>query len=164
MRVSRTDFIRELGYSATNSDDPLYTALMLQPRIVAGITILGVVLQHGSLFFALAAVLLWSALVPAYNPFDAIYNMTIAPRRGLERLPAAPAPRRFAMAMAGTMSFVIGVALFAGVGTLAWPLEVMFAVAVAAVVFLNRCAGATVYHALHRRMFTSRRAGRSAAA
>jgi hypothetical protein len=126
----------------------LYTALMLQPRVIGIVTVVGVLIQSGWLFIALGIVLLWSAVVPAYNPFDASYNALVARRRRIALVSAAPAPRRFAMAMAGTMSLAIGVALFAGVFTLAWLLEGIFVFAVAAVVFANRCAGAVLYHVL----------------
>ena len=152
MRVSRLDFIREQGYPLTAPDDRLYSALMLQPRIIGVLTVLGVALQSGALFTGLALVLCWSALVPARNPFDAIYNVAVARPRGLARLTAAPAPRRFAMTMAATMAFAIGAALLTNVRIAAWPLETLFVVAVAAVVFANRCAAATLYHVLRRRL------------
>ena len=150
MRVSKLDFIREQGYPATSPDDDLYSAAMLQPRIIGVVTVIGVLLQSGWLFTALGGVLLWSALAPTHNPFDALYNVAIARPRSLARLPAAPAPRRFAMALAGTMALVMGVALLARIPVVAWPLEVMFVLAVAAIVLTNRCAGAALYHALHR--------------
>ena len=152
MRVSRLDFIREQGYPATSPDDELYSALMLQPRIIAGLVVLGVLLQSAWLFTALAVVLLWSALIPARNPFDTIYNVVIARPRGLARLSAAPAPRRFAMSMAGTVSLVIGVTLFAEAPTTARLFQGLFVVAAAAAVFANRCAAATMYHVLRRRL------------
>ena len=147
MRVSRVDFIRELGYPVAATDDRLYSALMLQPRIIGVVTLLGVALQSGALFSLLALVLFWSALVPTRNPFDAIYNRVVARPRGLARLTAAPAPRRFAMTMAATVACAIGVGLLANIRVVAWPFEALFVVAVAAVVFANRCAGATAYHA-----------------
>jgi len=158
MRVSRVDFIRELGYPVAATDDRLYSALMLQPRIIGVVTLLGVALQSGALFSVLALVLFWSALVPTGNPFDAIYNVVVARRRGLERVAPAPAPRRFAMTMAATVAFAIGVGLLANIRVVAWPFEALLVVAVAGVVFANRCAGATLYHAVRRRLSTLRRA------
>ena len=50
------------------------------------------------------------------------------------------------------LAFAIGAALLTNVRLAAWPLETLFVVAVAAVVFANRCAAATLYHVLRRRL------------
>ena len=101
MRDSRVRFIRMQGFTAPHVDEALYSALMLQPRIIGVIVAVGVVVQSPSLFLALSVVLLWSTLVPTRNPFDAIYNHAVAGPRTLVPLGTAPAPRRFAMGMAG---------------------------------------------------------------
>src|SRR4030095_9428039 len=104
MRESRVQFIRQQGFATQSIDDELYSALMLQPRIVAATVALGIVVQSPSLYLVLSAALLWSALVPTRNPFDVIYNHAVAWPRGLRPLSAAPPPRRFAMSMAGTVA------------------------------------------------------------
>ena len=101
MRNSKIQFIRSLGYLDPHPDDQLYSALMLQPRIVGGLTVIGLLLQTPWLFLALSAALWWSALVPTRSLFDAIYNYVVARPRGLAPLGAAPAPRRFAGGLAG---------------------------------------------------------------
>jgi hypothetical protein len=88
----------------------LYSALMFQPRIIGALVVLGIVYQSSWLFLVLSAVLLWNALVPTHNLFDAIYNHAVADPRGLPRLSAAPAPRRFAQSMARTLAVAIGAA------------------------------------------------------
>jgi hypothetical protein len=123
---------------------------MLQPRIVGCVSAVGVVLQSPALFVALSAVLLWSALVPARNPFDAIYNRAVAFRRGLPPLGPAPLPRRFAAGQAGTLALAIAAALVAGATITAWVLEAVFIGAVIAVVFADFCLGAYTYHRLRR--------------
>jgi hypothetical protein len=150
MRESRVRFIRMQGVTTPHVDDTLYTALMLQPRVVGAILALGIVVQSPWLFLALSAVLLWSALVPARNPFDAIYNHAVARRRNLPVLGAAPAPRRFAMGMAGTVAFTIGVALLVGAVITARVFEGLFAVAAMQVVFGDICGAANVFHLLKR--------------
>ena len=150
MRESRVRFIRMQGFTTLDVDEELYSALMLQPRIVAATVALGLVVQSPSLFLVLSAVLLWSALVPSRNPFDAIYNYVVARPRGLAPLGVAPAPRRFAMTMAGTVSLTIGIALLAGAAITAWVFEGLFAVAVIQVVFADICGAANVYHLLQR--------------
>ena len=150
MRESRVRFIRMQGFTTIDVDEELYSALMLQPRIVGATVALGLVVQSPSLFLALSAALLWSGLVPSRNPFDAIYNYVVARPRGLAPLGVAPAPRRFAMTMAGTVSLTIGIALLAGAAITAWVFEGLFAVAVIQVVFGDICGAANVYHLLQR--------------
>ena len=91
MRNSKLQFIRSLGYLESPQDDRLYSALMLQPRIVGGVTVIGVALQSPWVFLALSAALAWSAIVPTRSVFHAIYNHAIARRRSLEPVAAAPA-------------------------------------------------------------------------
>src|SRR5262245_38578766 len=111
MRESRVRFIRQQGFATERADEELYSALMLQPRIIGVILGLGILVQSPWLFLGLSVVLWWSALIPTRNPFDAIYNNAVARPRGLRPLEAAPPPRRFAMGMAGTVALAIGVAL-----------------------------------------------------
>src|SRR5215510_1060503 len=59
-----------------------YSALLFQPRLVGLWVVLATILQAQLLFFALAAVLWWSALAPRLNPFDALYNWILAGSRG----------------------------------------------------------------------------------
>ena len=149
MRDSEIRFIRQLGYS-THPTRELYAALMLQPRIVGGVLVLGTLFQSRWLFVMLSAALWLSALVPTYNPFDAIYNHLIANRRGLTPLGAAPNPRRFAAGLAGAVVLGIVVAFLLGATITAWALEGLLICAVAAVVFGSNCAGAALYHRLRR--------------
>jgi hypothetical protein len=150
MRESRVQFIRMQGFTTPQVDEELYSALMLQPRIVGATVALGLVVQSPSLFLALSAALLWSALVPTRNPFDAIYNQAVAGPRGLPPLSTAPAPRRFAMGMAGTVALTIGIALLAGAVITAWVFEALFAVAALQVIFADICGAANLFHLLQR--------------
>jgi hypothetical protein len=147
MRESRVQFIRQQGFEAPLTDD-FYSALMLQPRIIGVIVSLGIVVQSPLLFLVLSGVLIWSALVPTRNPFDAIYNHVVARPRGRLPLGAAPAPRRFAMSMAGTVALTIGIALLAGAAVTAWVFEALFAVALLQVVFGDVCGAANLYRVL----------------
>ena len=151
MRNSKIQFIRSLGYLDPEPDDRLYSALMLQPRMVGVVTLIGVLLQASWVFLALSAALGWSALIPSRSLFDAIYNQVIARPRGLLPLAAAPAPRRFAGGLAALVTLAVGVALLSDAWILAWVLEALIAVAVAGVVFGRSCAGAELYLALCRR-------------
>lgn len=134
-----------------------YSALQFQPRLV-GLTVLaGVLLQEPAIFLALSAVLLWSALLPRWNPFDAIYNRTLARRPGSFALPPAPAPRRFAQGMAGAFALAIGLALLRGWTGTAIVLQVLLVVAVAALVFGGFCLGSFVFHLVRGRLAFARR-------
>jgi hypothetical protein len=145
MPESEIRFIRQLGFTNVHADHHLYVALMFQPRTIAGILALGIVLQHAWLFLALSAVLWWATAVPTGNLFDATYNRLIAYPRELPRIPIAPAPRRFAQAMAATMALAVGTALLAGATVTAWVLEGLFAIGTTSVVVGRICGPAILY-------------------
>jgi hypothetical protein len=67
---------------------------MLQPRLLAAVVLLAIVLQSAAMFLILAGILWWNVLVPRRNPFDALYNQVIAAPRNLPPLTPADAPRR----------------------------------------------------------------------
>jgi hypothetical protein len=133
-----------------------YSALQFQPRLVGLTIVVGAVLQAPFVFFALAAVLWWSMLVPRFNPFDALYNRTVARRSGIA-LASAPSPRRFAQLLAGSFALAIGVSLSLGLHTTAWALEGVLIAAVAALVFGGFCFGSFVFHLLCGRVEFARR-------
>jgi hypothetical protein len=145
MRQSEIRFIRQLGYITADPDHQLYVALMFQPRTIAGVLAIGIVLQSAWLFLALSAVLWLGVVVPKRNLFDQAYNRFIADPRGLSRLSAAPAPRRFAQAVAGTVAVTIGTALLLGSHMSAWIFEGLFAIAIVGVVVGRVCAPANLY-------------------
>jgi hypothetical protein len=148
MRPSNVDFIRQQGFTTEGCQDGLYSALMLQPRVIAGVVISGVVLQSPWLFLALATVLWWSALVPSHNPFDAFFNHVMADPMRLAAMPAAPPPRRFSQAVAATLAMSIAMTLFTGASQAAWLLEGVFVAASMSVVVRRFCLPAYVYHLL----------------
>lgn len=124
-----------------------YSALLFQPRLVGLSVVVAAILQAALVFFALAAVLWWSALAPRLNPFDALYNWILARRSGTT-LTSAPAPRRFAQFLAGSFALAIGVSLTLGWRTAALVLEGFFIVAVGALVLGGFCFGSFVFHLL----------------
>ncbi|HKH75309.1 MAG TPA: hypothetical protein VKA59_28325 [Vicinamibacterales bacterium] len=73
------------GFTTPYIDEELYSALMLQPRIVGVIVALGIIVQSPLVFLILSSLLLWSAVVPTRNPFDAIYNYASHGRAGSRR-------------------------------------------------------------------------------
>src|SRR5215471_7520537 len=127
-----------------------YSALLFQPRLVGVWLVLATILQAQFMFFALVAVLWWSALAPRLNPFDALYNWIVARSRGTALTPA-PAPRRFAQFIAGSFALGIGISLALGWRTTAIVLEGFFIVAVGVLVFGGFCLGSFVFHVLRGR-------------
>ena len=150
MRDSQIRFIRQLGFPGSEFPDSFYSALMFQPRAVLSVVILGTLLQSAWPFLALSAALLCGTWRTVLNPFDALYNHVVADPRGRQRLGVTPAPRRFAQGMAGAIAMVIGVALLANAAPVAWLFQGVLAVASAAVVFKDKCAGADLYYLLRR--------------
>jgi hypothetical protein len=57
MRPSKADFVRQPGFATEGCQEGLYSALVFQPRVIAGMVISSVVLQSPWLFLALSAVL-----------------------------------------------------------------------------------------------------------
>lgn len=144
---SKLEFVREQGFA--DADVGLYQGLMFQPRAVGVVVAAGVLSQNVWVFAALGVVLWWTAIVRTYNPFDAIYNVTVARPRGLAKIHSGTAPRRFSAGMAGTVALGAAAGIGLGTAAIASPLEILLVVAVAAVVFGRRCAGATLYWRLN---------------
>jgi uncharacterized protein DUF4395 len=152
VRNSQIRFIQQQGFTGTDFPESLYSALMFQPRVVGVAAVAGGLLQSPWLFVTLGAALLWSASVPSLSLFDAIYNHAVAYRRGWSPLDPAPAPRRFAQGLAGTVALVIGLAFLIGATAVGWGLEVLLLVGSVAAVARDACAGANLYHLLRRLM------------
>ena len=148
--VAKRHFVRQqgLGDLPPASCVDQYSALMFQPRLLAVLVLLAILLQSAALFLVLAGILWWNVLAAPRNPFDAVYNRAIAGPRNLPSLPPAPAPRRFAQGMAGTLLGGAGLALLAGWPRLSWILQGVVAIALAALVFGRFCLGSYLYHLL----------------
>jgi hypothetical protein len=133
-----------------------YSALHFQPRLVGLWILVATIVQAPRLFFALGAVLWWSASSPRLNPFDALYNRSVARRTGAT-LTSAPAPRRFAQFLAGSFALAIGSSLALGRPTLAAALEGFFIAAVGLLVFGGFCLGSFLFLLLTGRAALARR-------
>jgi len=123
-----------------------YSALLFQPRVVGLTALLGVIFQSPVFFLALSAVLWWSALLPGWNPFDAVYNRLFGGRPGAVPLGRARTPRRFAQGMAATFCLGIALSLFNGWSVAALILQVALLTAVAALSLGRFCLGSFVYY------------------
>lgn len=144
---AKLNFVRQQGFrEATPAACGVqYSALMWQPRLMAILVLVGLILQAGPYFLALAALLWWNVILPRFNPFDALYNWLVAKRRGRGRLSPAPAPRRFAQGMAGTFMLATGLSLVSQVYWLAYALEGLLLVALGALIFGRVCAGSYLF-------------------
>ena len=157
-RNAKLNFILQQGLCepAVGACPFLYSALLFQPRLVGLWLVVAASFQRPLPFLALAAVLWWSALVPHLNPFDALYNWTLARRSGLT-LSAAPPPRRFAQFLAGSFALAIGVSLTLDWRMAALILEGFFIVAVGVLLFGGFCFGSFVFHLLCGRVGFAKR-------
>jgi len=149
-----TNFMRQQGFPDEPPDacNMRFEGLYFQPRLVFPLVLVGMLFQSGPFFLLLSAILWWNALVPAANPFEAIYNRFVAPRRGTGLLTPAPMPRRFAQGMAAAFLLGAGVALLAGRSLVSWVLQGFLVVAFSALLFGKFCLGAYVYHLLKGRV------------
>jgi hypothetical protein len=142
------NFVRQQGFKDTTPAqcELRFPALMWQPRVVGVLVLLGLLFESGWYFLALSAILWWSALLPQFNPFDAVYYRLVLKRRGLPPIGPAPAPRRFSQGMAATFLLAIGVSMIAGNATLAWTFEVLLLIALALLILGRFCVGSFLYH------------------
>jgi hypothetical protein len=156
---AQLNFVKQQGFRDAGSKacEYQYPALMFQPKLIGVLVVTGLVLQSWPLFLTLSAILWWNVLVPALNPFDALYNSLVADPKGLPRLTAAPGPRRFAQGMAATFMLAIGTSLLFGWRIVAWTLEGLLVVALAALIFGKFCLGSYLFHLLrHEAAFANR--------
>lgn len=149
--TAERNFVLQQGLEAASACHQQSSALLFQPRIVGPLVVTGVLLQSPAFFFGLGAVLWWSALLPRWNPFDALYNATWGSRPGAMRLTPAPVPRRFSQGMAGTFGLAIGSALLLQRPLLAYVLQGFFLVAAAAIGLGKFCLGSFIFHLLRGR-------------
>lgn len=156
--VAKMHFVEQQGFGRAQGAEceRQFAALMFQPRVVGVTVAIGLITQSPALFLVLSALLWWNAFLPAWNPFDAVYNKLIAEPRGLPELGPAPPPRRFAQGMAATFMLGIGLSLLGGVVALAWILEGVLVAAMLALLAGRLCLGSYIYHLVSgRRSFAN---------
>jgi hypothetical protein len=141
--TAELNFVRQQGFRDASPEacGYQYPALMWQPRAIGILVLVGLVLQAWLYFLALSALLWWNVVLPALNPFDALYNRLVAKPKGVPRLGPAPGPRRFAQAIAGTFMLAIGLSLLSGLSSLSWALEALLLGVLGALIFGRFCLG-----------------------
>src|SRR4051794_17042206 len=143
--TAEINFVRQQGFRDASPAvcGYRYPALMWQPRLIGSLVVLGVVLESWPWFVALAALLLWSAALPRLSPFDALYNCVLA--QPVAQLGPAPAPRRFAQAMAGAWMLAIALCLGFSWSVAAAALEGLLVAALAAFFFGRSCMASYLF-------------------
>ena len=145
---AKLNFVEQQGFKKASipTCQVQYAALMFQPRLLGIFVLAGLIFQSWIIFLPLSIILWWNVLVPALNPFDAIYNSFIAGPKELQRLTPAPGPRRFAQGMAATFMLCIGLFLLLKWRILAWIFESLLVVALTALIFGKFCLGSYIFH------------------
>jgi hypothetical protein len=145
--TAEVNFVRQQGFRDASPADCklLFPALMWQPRVSALVLLAGIFWQAWPVFLGLSALLWWNVAMPHLNPFDSIYNHLVAKPKGLPPLGPAPGPRRFSQGMAGTFMLAIGMSLLFGWRTLAWSIEGLLLLALAALIFGRFCLGSYIF-------------------
>jgi uncharacterized protein DUF4395 len=153
MNSSIDRFMAQQGFGDEDPSRRLrhFRALQLQPWVLGVLVVVGIIFQPPVLFFVLAAVLVWSVAVPALNPFERLYDWLIGGPASTPKLEPAPAPRRFAQAMAATFMAVTGISLAIGWMMVAYVFEAFLLVALIALIAGRFCMGSYIFHALRGR-------------
>jgi hypothetical protein len=149
-----TNFMRQQGFPDEPADacNMRFEGLYFQPRIVFPLVLLAMLFQSATAFLVLSAILWWNTFLPGLNPFEAVYNRFVAPRRGTGLLTPAPMPRRFAQGMAAAFLLGAGAALLAGWPVASWVFQGFLVAAFSTLLFAKFCMGAYVYHLLKGRV------------
>jgi hypothetical protein len=147
---SMRNFMKQQGFAeeADSVCDMHFSGLYFQPRIMASLLVVAILLQTPIFFFVLSAILCWNVAAPKWNPFEVVYNRMIAAPRGKPTLSPAPAPRAFAQGMAAALMLLTGLTLLLGWLVAAYILEALLVVAFGALLFGKFCLGAYIFHIL----------------
>ena len=128
-----------------------FLALQFQPAFLAFFVLLGIISQSQTLFFLLAAVLVWNVVLPQLNLFERVYDWAVAIPMSKPKLEPAPAPRLFAQGMAASFMALTGLSLAMGWIIAAWVFEAFLVVALVALIAGRFCMGSYIFHTLRGR-------------
>jgi hypothetical protein len=148
--LAQLKFVQQQGYldAAQETCSPLYSALTAQPKMILVLMIVGTTLQFAPGFFGIAALLGLSALVPALNPFDAIYNIFVAGPKHLAKLRSSMPPRRAAQFMGMTMTLIIGFSMVLHCPIAAWAVQGFLILVLATASFGKFCLPTHIFFTL----------------
>ncbi|MGA8182857.1 MAG: DUF4395 family protein [Terriglobia bacterium] len=128
-----------------------FLALQFQPAFLAFLVALAIISQSQTLFFMLAAVLVWNVVLPQLNLFERLYDWVIGSPMSKPKLEPAPAPRRFAQGMAATFMAITGLALTTGWLIVAYVFQAFIVIALVALLAGKFCMGSYIFHILQGR-------------
>ena len=154
-RIKR-NFIVQQGFAepAAETYDRQYSAILFQPRLLGLAFVTASALPLPAMFFALGTILWWCMMAPRLNPFDALYNRTLAHSSGITLTPS-PAPRRFSQFLGGSFCLAIAASVTLGFRTTAIVLEA-FLIAGTATMLAGFCVGTLLFHVLRGRADVAR--------
>ncbi|HKT12791.1 MAG TPA: DUF4395 family protein [Terriglobia bacterium] len=151
-------FMAQQGFGDEESSRRLwhFQALQFQPASIAILVVVGIIFKLQTLFFLLAAVLVWNVVLPQLNLFERTYDWVVGAPMSRPKLEPAPAPRRFAQGMAATFMALIGLSLALGWIVAAYVFEAFLVVALVALIAGRFCMGSYIFHILTgRRRFAN---------
>ena len=125
-----------------------FGALQFQPAFLAFFVLWGIISQSQTLFFVLAAVLVWNVVLPELNLFERLYDWVIGAPMSKPKLEPAPTPRRFAQGMAASFMALTGLSLALGWMIAAYVFEAFLVVALVALIAGRFCMGSYIFHVL----------------
>ncbi len=113
--------------------------------------VLAFVLDIPALLAFTAAVMLLSAVFPAWGLFTRVYRHLLVPLGVIrpDLIPDNPEPHRFAQLLGGTCVTLAALAVFAGL-EIGWALAALVIVLASLNLFAGWCAGCTLYYWLNR--------------
>ncbi len=126
--------------------------LRFTPAVCMFVAVSGLVTQQPAIHFALALLgILWF-WIPAWHPFDIIYNNAIRPMWNGVKLPPNPLPRRIACFIGGSMNLGIGAAFTWNSPTAAYLLGAILIPLQIIVIATHFCAASWMYEVALRLM------------
>jgi Domain of unknown function (DUF4395) len=128
-----------------------FRALQLQPAVLGIVVVVAILFQSQTLFFVVAAVLVWNVVLPRLNVFERFYDWAVGGRHSQPKLEPAPPPRRFAQGMAARFMAATGLSLAFGWLIVAYVFEAFLVVALTALLAGKFCMGSYIYLMLRGR-------------
>lgn len=139
------------GYGALGDEErrQLWLGLRFAPALCLTGIALGAVLASPALLFALAGTAFVGGFLTSKHPFDWLYDHTVRHVIGGPKVPASPAPRRFACQLATPWIIAIAIAFLVDAEILAWALAAPLLLVGTIVSTTNWCLPSLIYGLLH---------------
>jgi len=141
------------GYGALSDVERrrLWLGLRFAPALCLTGIAAGTALGSAVVLLAMAGTAFVGGFVTSKHPFDHVYDAVVRPLLGGPRIPASPAPRRFACQLATPWIVAVAVAFVADAPIVAWVLAVPLLAVGAVVSLTNWCLPSLIHGLLHRR-------------